>query len=291
MPTLLGAGLAAWMVLPIGSPAARNRGANGPLDLSAGPENHGLRLKLTISTQRVVGNDTHSVWLDLINVGTQPITLVAQWPYEQLRGDYAEFLKSAVTFLTFPEVQPPGAQTGGTARTSPQPRHVIKPGQTLTAAWIAHGPRLKPEHCFDYHNTTPEFPTDGLYSVRAKITVLTADGQRILLTSNEQPVPVGGSTRTPKYSTARVVASDPNRKTCRIDLGSDHGLEPGDVFSIRYGLLASWRLRLSKVQDQGAEGLVEDSCRAEGRDVPAPAFPERGFVATLVPREIRPPAR
>lgn len=255
----------------------------------AGPENHRLRLKLTISTARRDGIDTHAVRLDLFNVGKQSVTLVGKWPYEHLPADYAEFLKSEVAFLTFPEVHPSGAQTAGAMRTSPQPRCEIKSGETLSVTWTAHGPRLKPEDVFDRANTTPHFPSDGLYGVRAQFTAITATGERILLTSNDQPVPIGGSTHMPKYATAHIIAADPANKTARINLGSDHGLEKGDVFFTRYSLAAGWRLTLTQVDPASAEGTVEQTHHTGGPGIPA--FPKESWLATLEPDRGRSAAR
>jgi hypothetical protein len=266
--------LAFWLML--------GASALGQEPAGAGPKNHGLRLKLTLATTRPRGVDEHTVRLELFNVGTRAVTLVADWPYEGL-GDYAEFLRSEISFITFPEVQPEGAQTAGAFRSSPQPRHTLQPGKSLTVRWTARGPRLKPEACFDEANTSPHFPADGLYSVRGQLVVRTAEGGRILLVSNDQPVMVGGSARLPKHATAEVVETDAASKTCRISLGSDHGLTRGDVFLLRYGLAASWQLTLTQVEASGAVGTVQLIHRTDGAGIPA--FPKESWLATLVPHK------
>ena len=142
---MLGAPLAAWADPP-----------------EAGPENHGLRLGLSIATARKDSVDVHTVRLDLCNVGKGPVVLVAQWPYEHNKGDCAEFFKSTVAFATHPEVQPESGQPGPGKRTSPQPERELKPGECLTIQWQAKGRRLKTEDCF---TTAPYFPRTGFMAV------------------------------------------------------------------------------------------------------------------------------
>jgi len=242
-----------------------------------GPENDGLRLRLVVDTKVEKGADVHAVRLDLLNVGRQPVTLVAQWPYEQDTGDYAQFLASEVAFVTFPEVVPDSAQTAGGERHSPQPEYKIAPGGVLSVSWESRGRRLKEK---DYYNTTPYFPTRGLFGVRARIIVVTKDGKQVLLTSNPVQVAVGASRAMPKWATGRVVSVRPEKKTAMIDLGTNQKIEKGDVFTIRYGLQASWRLTITQVRSWCAEGTVETVHHA-GRDTPR--FPGEQSVATLVP--------
>ncbi len=249
----------------------------------AGPTNGGLRLRLRVTTSVVGGEDVHTVRLDVLNVGTTPAVLVAEWFYEEGKGDYAEFLKATVKFLTFPEVEPESAQTAGRERKSPQPERTIEPGGTLAVEWTAKGRRLKPE---DYFNTAPYFPTPGLYGVRARVVVLTKGGKRVLLTSNEQPVVVGGSLEMPKYAVAHVMTASPDEKTVSLDLGSDQRLEKGDQFTIRYGLAASWRVTITEVYPGGwgCKGNVVAE-RSVGQGVPA--FPGLLWPATLIPPKER----
>ena len=59
------------------------------VNLQAGPENHGLRMQLSITTTSEKGKDVYTVRLDLMNTGQSPVVLVANWPYEHDKGDYA----------------------------------------------------------------------------------------------------------------------------------------------------------------------------------------------------------
>lgn len=244
--------------------------------LQAGPENHGLRMQLSITTASESGKDAYTVRLDLMNTGQVPVVLVANWPYEQDKGDYAEFLKSEVMLISHPEVLAETAQTGGEWRISPQPEYEIKPGARLTVEWSSTDRRLKPKN---YPNTSPYFPTDGLYGIRAKFLAVTKDGKRILLTSNEQPVPVGGSVEMPKYATARIIRVDPEKKTAAINLGSDQRIEKNDKFSLRYGTLGCWHLTITEVDEGLARGTVE-TIKREGEDVPL--FPKKDWIASLM---------
>ena len=252
--------------------------ANGSLP-EPGPQNRGLRLRLSITTAREKDSDVHTIRIELLNEGKGPVILVGQWPYEENEGDYAEFLKSQVKFVTYPEVQPPSAQTEGSSRKSAQPQREIKPGESLAVTWTATGHRLKPERCFDVANTTPILATNGLYGVRASIVVITKDKRRVLLVSNEQQVSVGGSMELPKFATARVVWAHPDDRVVGIGLGSDQRIQTGDTFVVRWGLQASWGVRITKVGDWYAEGPVETIHREERDDVPL--FPEQHWIATL----------
>ena len=242
-----------------------------------GPENHGLRLRLVVDTKAEKGADVHAVRLDLLSAGRQPVTLVAQWPYEQDTGDYAQFLASEVAFVTFPEVVPDSAQTAGGERQSPQPEYRVAPGGSLSVSWQARGRRLKER---DYYNNTPYFPARGLYGVRARIVVMTKEQKQVLLTSNPVQVAVGASKAMPKWATGRLVSVEPEKKTASINLGANQKIEKGDVFMIRHGLQASWRLTVTKVGAWNAEGTVQTVHHA-GRNTPR--FPREQSVATLVP--------
>ncbi|MGA2621365.1 MAG: hypothetical protein ABSF26_27385 [Thermoguttaceae bacterium] len=246
---------------------------------TAGPENAGLRLRLSIETMNENAAAGWKVHLDLLNVGKTPVVLVGDWPYEENTGDYTAFLRSAVSFLTYPEVEPESAQTAGQCRKSPQPEQEIKPGTALVVEWQTKGRCLK-SNSSEAVNTTPYFPTAGLYGVRARIVVVTKEKHRVLLTSNEQQVAVGGSLRMPKYATGRIVTADPEKKTISIDRGTDHKIAKGDVFTIRWGLQASWRFRVTEVGTWFAKGPVETVRRDERPDVPR--FPEVNWAATLV---------
>ena len=155
-----------------------------------GPEVDGLRMGLDITTQRSHNTDTYQVRIRIRNTSDQPILLTGHAPYEGKLMNYTEWLKAEICFLTYPELIPPSAQTAGIARTSPNPQTTIAPGKEFTVSWTSQGRYLKTEH---YYNTTPYFPSDGLYGVRGRIGLRTDKEKVIQLYSNECAVSVGGS--------------------------------------------------------------------------------------------------
>jgi hypothetical protein len=262
--------LAAFLALAAAAPAAEP-----PL----GPENHGLRLGLHIARSEKDGADLFRVTLRIRNAGP-PVTLVADWPYEDLRGDYAEFVKCNVDFLTFPEVSPAVLRTAGPRRASPQPTRHLERGEEFVVSWTA-SKRLKPPGTFELENTTPDFPVPGRYGVRARLLVRTDEGRRILLASNEVPVPVGGSDRMPPAATGRILEARPRRGTVLINLGSDQGIRRNDTFLAFWGQEASWHLRVRLTTPWLAECEVNLLHRTGAG---TPEFPERHWVVRLQPR-------
>lgn len=244
-----------------------------------GPENHGLRLRLSITSEGSKTEDIHTVQLNLINTGKNSITLTAKWLYEQNTGDYGEYLKSEVMLISFPEVVLAAAQTAGSLRSSPQPKQVLKSGESLMVKWQVIGPHLKPQ---GYYNC-PTFPADGLYTIHAEFTTTIENEQDILLISNPQQVSIGKSTQMPKYATARITFSDPAAKTAGINLGALQNIEVGDTFFIKYTAEAGWRLRISAVHLTYSEGIVEPI--ANPSESNTPLFPDLNWVARLMSKE------
>jgi hypothetical protein len=254
----------------------------GPAD--AGPENGGLRLKLIIENHADKPDDARTIHLLVIHVGEKPVTLVGQWEYEQPPGEYSAWLRRATEFTTFPEVVSDMAGTSGEERVSPQPTHVLKPGETLAVKWREWGPTLKsPEDNLEDHlNTAPTLPSVGMYSVRAHFTALTAEGKRLLLSSNEQPVVIGGKLTMPKFATTRVLDADAVAKSAEIRLGSDQGIQPGDVFQLTNPEMkgVAWWLTISHSATWWSEGSV---LRDPGDPADDEPFPQTGWQATLAP--------
>lgn len=248
-------------------------------ELIAGPENHGLRMRLLISNAEEGSPDVYRVHIDLLNVGKEPVVLAARWVYEEEQGDYLDFLKKEISFVSFPEVMLDSAQTGGSWRKSPQPECEIEPGKSLQVEWVSAPRRLKPQ---GYYNTTPTFPSNGLYGVRAQLLAMSKDGQRILLTSNEQQISVGGSTKMPKHAVAHIIECDPENKKVRLDLGSDHRIELNDKFDTIYFPIARWVITIVEVQDTTSTGSVEGILRDAPVDANVPTFPQKGRVAKLL---------
>lgn len=256
-------------------------------DIIAGPENQGLRMKLRINNADISKPDIYKVSINLINVGTTPVSLIAQstpWEEKDENGDYSEFVKKHLIFTSFPKVCVDSAQTmGSMKKISSQPTLVIKPGESMFVEWVSAYRRLKPE---GYYNTTPvAFPSDGLYNIRAEFIAVSKEGKRILLYSNDCQLAVGGSTKLPKFSVARIVRCDPVNGTVLLDLGADHQIKPDDKFRTSYFPYASWEIVITEVKDTVSIGLVKTVARdPSGENVPV--FPEEGWSADLV---INPP--
>lgn len=84
----------------------------------------------------------------------------------------------------------------------------------------------------------------------------------ILLTSNEQLVPVGGSHALPKHALAKLLSADTNLLTAMIDLGAAHKVEVGDQFQILTGTIGQvWRLKITRVDRTYSEGVLEPRSR------------------------------
>jgi len=190
-------------------------------------------------------HDLYDVHIRLRNTRPDAITLVGPAPYEGKAYTYAEWLKIETCFETFPELMPPSAQTGGAMRATPNPQATIAPGEEVTVSWTSGGHYLKAE---DYYNTTPYFPNEGLYSVRARILLHTEDRREILLHSNTQPVSVGGSVGLPKYGIAHVVQQDLQKQHVVLSLGSHHRIAKGDRFRVPYRFPSGWMLTVTEVR-------------------------------------------
>lgn len=241
-----------------------------------GSENQGLRMNLRIEDAGSNQEDVYKVVIQMANAGTTSIELTSQWEEEKDKGDYGEYLKKAVVLSSFPDAPLFHAQTLASAgRTSPQPTLEIKPGDSVTFEWVTAPRRLKPE---GYYNTTPKFSSDGLYSIRAKFLAKSKHGNRILLYSNDCQLAVGGSTAMPKFSVARIIDSDAEKRTVILNLGSDQKIEVNDRF--KSGTLMLWEVVITEVEDTISTGSVVKTVNEDKL-----YFPKAGSVAVLVAPE------
>ncbi|MBN2138153.1 MAG: hypothetical protein JW720_10115 [Sedimentisphaerales bacterium] len=216
-----------------------------------GPEFAGLRLGLQIDTEYIDGTDFYDVRLRIHNTTATPITLVAA---HNARQTYAEWLKAEVCFSTFPEVLPPSAQTAIRWQEAPDPTTTIQPGKEFSVAWKSYGRYLKTE---DYHNNTPCFPSDGLYSIRAKITLHTDTQEQITLHSNEQAISLGGSVAMPKRAVAYVAHLDDENRRVLLTAGANHRIVEGDRFFILGRFPNGWMMTVTQVQPDLSYAAVE----------------------------------
>jgi hypothetical protein len=248
-----------------------------------GPENQGLRMNLNIENADANQADVYKVVIKLVNAGKTPIELVAQWPYEDDKGDYKEYFKTMVGLTSFPEITTHSAQTmARIKRTSPQPNLEIKPGNIATFEWITAKRLLKPQ---GYYNTFPDiFPNDGLYSIQARFLATTKKGNRILLYSNDCQLAVGKSTTMPKSAMARIIQSNPDQNSVLLNVGSDQKIELNDKFRYMYFPVTHWDIRITEVNDGTSTGWTESQKTPKG----IPVFPPEGSMVTLVPVGNRP---
>ena len=130
----------------------------------------------------------------------------------------------------------------------------------------------------------PEFPTPGLYAVHAVLVLPITDGT-VLLRSNEQLVPIGGSVALPKHTFATLTQVNPETKEGQISLGSLHKIAVGDAFQMRAGFGCLWKLTITHTELWTATGSLEPMPVPPGITArQPPTFPERGAWATLIPR-------
>lgn len=130
----------------------------------------------------------------------------------------------------------------------------------------------------------PDFPSDGLYLVHAAVKLRLAGFSRaILLRSNEQQVPIGGSIRMPKAALGKVIAADPRTRTATIDWGSLNRIARGDQFEIRTGMGDFWKLWIGKVEETSAAGYLAPITKVGPNAMnPNPRFPTPGISAKLI---------
>jgi hypothetical protein len=147
-------------------------------------------------------------------------------------------------------------------RASADPTTTIGPGKKLAVSWESQGRYLKTSH---YYNTTPYFPSDGLYGVRARIKVRAARGKEIYLYSNEQAVSVGGTVALPKHGVAYVIRRDEEKREVLLSLGSRHRIVKGDRFHIMGRFPSGWLMTVTEVDTSMCRASV--AIRGEAKDM------------------------
>ena len=244
-----------------------------------GPENGGLRLRLVVKPRADVANDGYKVRLDVINASERAVTLRAGWRDDGGTGDVRSYLEAAASIETVPAVAPWIGGVPQGRRTSPQPEHVLKPGEVLTVDWQTEGPRLKNRVTDPSEVQNPRFPFPGLYSVHATVDVITA-ARSVRLRSNEQLVAVGGSRAMPKYTFGRLWSVDPENRTAILGLGSLHKIAVGDQFEIGSAKSGHWMLTMTRVEAGMSFGGLE--MLPTLRPQPESSMPAPHMHATLI---------
>ena len=259
--------------------AALRAGFAEPAALEPGPENGGLRLRLTV----VPEGEGFEVRVELVNVSKQAIILRADWRgHGGQNGDLQAFIEAATSIETDPAITPWMGQVMQGPAPSPQPEQVLAAGDVLALSWKTLGRHLKNGVTDPLTVQNPEFPTPGLYSVHAVLVLPVTDGT-VLLRSNEQLVPIGGSVALPKHTFATLTYVNPETKEGRINLGSLHKIAVGDAFQMRAGFGYFWKLTITQTDLWTATGSLEPMPVPPSITVSQPPpFPERGLWATLI---------
>jgi len=254
--------------------------------LPAGPESGGLRLRLLVAPSGATSKDAYSVRADLINVTDNPLIVSALWAYDGDKGDFKDYFESALSIETEPQIVFFGIQVMADHRIKPQPTVVIPANGSVSVEWKSSGRRLKNKLTLPLEVMNPYFPTEGLFSVHAELKVaVSGSGKPALLRSNEQLVPVGGSSRAPKASSATVIGIAPERNQATLDQGALHGVEAGDEFLVRTGMGDFWLLTVTSVQDRWSAALMKISDKPFPSRTNAPVV-KLGMKAGFVPQNV-----
>jgi hypothetical protein len=217
----------------------------------------------------------------VLNVSTNDMTLTAAWMHEQDDGDLQDYLAAATSIECEPAIEPWIGQVMQGIRKMSQPEYGLKAGGVLSIAWHTDGRRLKNRVTDQNRVQNPELDQPGLYSVHASLVVNTRDHD-VLLRSNEQLVPIGGSYAMPKHSFGMVSSVDKETRTATLNLGALHKIERGDQFRVgtRMDL---WKLTITDVRPDFSIGRLEPLMQIGANPTnPTPPLPEPRMSATLL---------
>jgi hypothetical protein len=244
-----------------------------------GPESAGLRLRLLVTPHPEGGKEGYDVQVDLINFTAESISLRPNhWRSGRNEVGIKADLEAAVSIESYPAIEPWLGQVG--SRTEEPPEYSLKPREIVSLKWRTTGRHLKNRVSNPLEVQNPEFTEAGLYSVHASI-VLTVAGRSVLLRSNEQLVPIGGSHQLPRHTYGSLWWSDEKTKTAMLSLGSRQRIMPGDRFLIQSGNIGlTWTLTITRVEADRSFGSLEPV-----RENPTPAFPGPGANAALIQKK------
>ncbi|MGI8980423.1 MAG: hypothetical protein ACR2FY_14440 [Pirellulaceae bacterium] len=212
---------AAWV---LGTLALMLPAVHAAADPEPGPEDGGLRLRLVATPRSAENKEGFAVRIDLVNASQRTITVQAGWEDDD-SGSVKDYFETATSIECVPALPPwiGGVQAKVGGRSSPQPTHVLKSGETLSASWQTSGRQLKNRVSDPTVVQNPTFPFPGLYSVHASVDFITSEGT-VRLRSNEQLVAVGGSRAMPRHTYGPLWSINGEQKTATLGLGSLHKL-------------------------------------------------------------------
>ncbi len=244
-----------------------------------------MRLRLQI-TQPADARHATTVRVEFINVTTKPITLEAAGTTKET--DYVKYLQAVVGFSTLPQVltfSEPAAASGTENENEKRqpPTATIAPGGTLDVTWDIFDYRI--DRVEEYWRRPLKFPTEGLFSVRAHVSLRTAEGYDVRLYSNVQPFQVGARASVPKTCTAKVLRADPDTRRITLDVGLADKITKGDAFWIMGATdrPLTWRLDIVEVTARYsiAEAKPATASSSDGDAGADPPFPQAGWTAVL----------
>jgi len=248
-----------------------------------GPQNRGLRLRLDVFPV-ASAKAGYVVKVKLLNVGNHDVTIEANWRTLGDQDDVKEYLEAATGIETYPPIAPWIGGVRVANNSGPQPRLVLRPGETVPLEWQTAGRHLKNRVTDPSEVQNPEFVLPGVYAVHALLAVKIVGeaGKTILLRSNEVLVMAGGSPEVPKHSYGEFWGGESATKSGTLGLGELQKVEVGDEFLVGYAKAGQWRMRITEVRPTYSLGLlaeVNEGGQQEHRKLP---FPERGAPAVLV---------
>jgi len=249
-----------------------------------GPEDGGLRLRLNVEPLLNRSREGFDVRIDVENVSNEPMTLQSGWEDEDA-GSVMDYLEAATSIECYPAIAPwrgglPARVDEG--RKAPQPTHVLKPGETLSASWKTGGRALKNRVSEPFHVHNPTFPLAGLYSVHATLNVMTHRGTAHLR-SNEQLVSVGGSRAMPRHTYGPLWSVNGTKRTATLGLGSQHQVAVGDQFEMT-SKQSSWMLTITEVSNRYSDGTLQRLDDATDRDDPQLPTPQTHAILREPPK-------
>lgn len=200
----------------------------------------GLQMDLDITKDAM--SDEHDFVVTIRNVSKKDIEIAADFYFEQEADDSVKnYIRRSLVYTTYPKVIPAPYQTAGMARNSEQPTTVIRAGDTLKVEFTSQSTFLH-----GAANLMP--PRDGVYSIRAELTLDVVGGDPVKLFSNMSKIQVGDVQAPPAACTGTINRIYKDTKKAILDIGSADGIKVGEMFVYRRGMFTEWQLEITKVE-------------------------------------------